>query len=108
MIDLENKKWDIYAYGMDAITADLQHATTERIAMYFPDIYLQDIARLQGNIDLLIGVDFCVIMPNVIKTVGNVQLLQNQFEHCIRGSFYEGDEAQKGHNKMEIQATICY
>ena len=105
LIDLENRKWDIYAYGMDEITADLQHVTTERIATYFPDIYLQDIARPQGKVDLLIGVDFCVIMPNVIKTVGNVQLLQNQFGYCIRGSFYEEDEAQEGHTKMEIKSN---
>ena len=36
---------------------------------------------------MLIGVDSCTMMPTVVKTVGNCQLLENQFGYCIRGSF---------------------
>ncbi|XP_043233388.1 uncharacterized protein LOC122387340 [Amphibalanus amphitrite] len=36
---------------------------------------------------MLIGIDCCVLMPDVVETVGSLQLLKNQFGYCIRGCY---------------------
>ena len=62
---------------------------TSSVAKLFRGIQSQDIERPQGNVDMLIGIDHCVIMPQVIETVGTLQLLENQFGFCIRGTHDE-------------------
>ena len=96
LVDLEGKSHVICAFGMDEITSCLQHINTEQISARFPEIRKTDILRPKGEIDLLIGVDQCTIMPTVIKTVGNIQLLKNQFGYCVRGSFRETESMETG------------
>ena len=93
LADLEGKIWSVTAFGIDEITANIHQVNIEHIKKNFPDIDIMEIIRPEGKIDMLIGVDSCVIMPNVIRTIGNSQLLKNQFGYCIRGSFgTKGDE----------------
>ena len=68
----------------------------DRIVAWFPDITETDIPRPTGEVDMLIGVDQCAIMPTVIKTVGNIQLLKNQFGYCVRGSFCATESMESG------------
>ena len=87
LTDLSGKVWTICAYGIDEITANIQQIDLEDIKIQFPDIDIMEISRPAGNIDMLIGVDSCFILPTVIRTTRNCQLLKNQFGYCVRGSF---------------------
>ena len=44
-----------------------------------------NLSRPHGFVELLLGLDYCILLPNVIKTVGDLQLLRNQFGYTIRG-----------------------
>ena len=85
LIDSEEKRWEVHAFGIDEITSELDPFNTSSVAPLFRDIQPQDIERPYGTVDMLIGIDCCVIMQEVIETVGNRQLLKNQFGYCIRG-----------------------
>ena len=87
LLDLAGETWTVSAYGIDEITANLQQVDIQDIKSRFPEVDAAKLRRPQGQIDMLIGVDSCTMMPTVVKTVGNCQLLENQFGYCIRGSF---------------------
>lgn len=42
--------------------------------------------RPSGKIDMLIGIDYCELFPPVIRKGGKLQLLENSFGYCLRGS----------------------
>ena len=96
--DLKGKIWTVQAYEIDEITANLNQVDTQQIQSHFPEIDASIITKPEGKIDMLIGVDSCAIMPIVVKTVGNCQLLENQFGLCVRGSFK---------SKCETGRTTC-
>ncbi|XP_043234175.1 uncharacterized protein LOC122387784 isoform X1 [Amphibalanus amphitrite] len=87
LVDLVGKIWIVDAYGIDDITSNLQRVDIRQVEGRFPGIDISKFTKPEGKIDMLIGVDFCTMMPTVVKTVGNSQLLENQFGFCIRGSF---------------------
>ena len=60
------------------ITIAHQQVDLSEIANKF-EIREKDIQRPEGRIELLIGSDYCALMPQVIKTVDNVQLMSNEF-----------------------------
>ena len=96
LVDLDGRTHAICAFGMDEITSCLQHVNMEQVAARFPDISITDSSRPKGEVYFLIGVDQCAIMPTVIKTVGNIQLLKNQFGYCVRGSLCETKPVGRG------------
>ena len=63
-----------------------------------------DILRPNSNVDLLIGADYCSIMPRVIRTVNNLQLLQNTFGLCVRGK----TDWKHSDIKCNINVRICH
>ena len=68
LVDLEGRIHEICVYGMDEITSCLQRVNMDQIATRFPNLNETEIKRPTGEVDLLIGVDQCAIMPTVIKT----------------------------------------
>lgn len=49
--------------------------------------------RPEGPIDILLGIDHCELLPEVVQTQGKLQLLKNSFIYCLRGlqrNNYEG------------------
>lgn len=45
-----------------------------------------EIDRPTGKVDLLIGADNSSMIPEVVRTIDNLQLVQNNFGMCVRGS----------------------
>ncbi|XP_068229330.1 uncharacterized protein [Palaemon carinicauda] len=84
--DLEGKHWYITAYGIEEITSEACKVDLINIVLLFDDIRLSDVERPFGEIELLVGSDWCTLMPQVKQSVGNLQLMQNMFGYCIRGS----------------------
>ncbi|XP_068247848.1 uncharacterized protein [Palaemon carinicauda] len=84
--DLEGKHWYITAYGIEEITSEACKVDLTNIVLLFDDIRLSDVERPFGEIELSVGSDWCTLMPQVKQSVGNLQLMQNMFGYCIRGS----------------------
>ena len=84
LFDLYGTEWNLNVIGLDQITTDYSHVNIKEIANIF-ELTESDIERPKGTVDLLIGVDYCSLLPQVVKTKNNLQLLQNSFGFCIRG-----------------------
>ncbi|KAK3089754.1 hypothetical protein FSP39_006215 [Pinctada imbricata] len=95
LCDQTGKIWQIRAYGIDEITANIAKVEISEVTQFFPKIKNSDIYRPYGKVHLLVGSDCCAILPVKVDNVGNLQLLQNQFGYCLRGS----------HEKLQISAT---
>ena len=76
--DRSGKEKCIEVCGISEITIAHQQVDLSEIAKKF-EIQEEDIQRPEGRIELLIGSDYCTLMPQVIKTVDNVQLMSNEF-----------------------------
>ena len=104
LIDSDEKCWEVHAFGIDEITSELNPVNTSSVAKLFRGIQPQDIKRPYGSIDMLIGIDCCVIMPEVVETVGSLQLLKNQFGYCIRGIHDQySNSLSSGKNDCQIK-----
>ena len=106
MIDANEKLWEVHAYGIEEITSALDKFDVSSVASLFHNIQPEDIERPHGNVDMLIGIGCCAIMPIVVETIGNLQLLRNQFGYCIRGCLIE-EVAPSGQVQIIIGSNIC-
>ena len=76
---------EIIAIGIDEISTKMSSLDMSEIAYLFNGITPKDIRRPKGHIDILIGVDYCDLLPEVVQTQGKLQLLKNSFGYCVRG-----------------------
>lgn len=74
------------AIGNDEISAKIAKIETSNVVRVFTGITVEDIKRPEGHIDILIGTDYCELLPEVVQTRDKLQLLKNPFGYCIRGS----------------------
>lgn len=86
LTDTDGKIWKIKVYGMNKITAVISKVNVHGVVKFFKGINEGDIARSEGKVDLLIGADCCILLPEKIDQIGNLQLMRNQFGYCLRGS----------------------
>ena len=90
--DQARKEKVIEVCGISEITVAHHQVDLSSVAKKL-EVLERDIQRPEGRIELLIGSDYCTLMPQVIKTVDNVQLMSNEFGFCIRGRVEDqGDE----------------
>ena len=73
----------IEACGIDEISSNVNKTDLSEIAKLF-GVHTWQIARPEGKMELLIGSDYCDLLPTVVKTNGNLQLLQGNFGLCVR------------------------
>ena len=64
LVDLYGTEWNLNVCGLDQITTDHKHIDMKEIANIL-DINEKEIERPQSKVDLLIGVDYCSILPRV-------------------------------------------
>lgn len=83
--DCQGKTHVVRACGISEITSEACPVDTNSVAPLL-GVSDKDIERPHGKIDLLIGSDYCGLLPSVIRTVGNLQLMHGPFGYCIRGS----------------------
>ena len=84
----------IKACGISEITSETSEVDMDTVADLL-GVQPKDIERPHGKIDLLIGSDYCKLLPYVVKTVGNLQLMQGPFGYCVRGS----------HPRLKVKGT---
>lgn len=102
--DQVGKQKVIEVCGISEITTAHHKVDLSELAKKF-EVQERDIQRPEGRIELLIGSDCCTVMPKVIKTVDNVQLMSNEFGLCIRGRV-DDKEDEKGY-LVQINHVSC-
>ncbi|CAC5363778.1 unnamed protein product [Mytilus coruscus] len=75
-----------YVIPLTDLRAEVARVDMSRVDQLFKGINKNDIQRPTGQVDILIGTDCCILMPNKEEQIGNLQLMRNQFGYCIRGS----------------------
>ncbi|XP_068229326.1 uncharacterized protein [Palaemon carinicauda] len=85
LIDKSGKVWNVNAVGINEITAKIKEVDLSRVSELFEGISNLELNRPHGEIDMLIGADYCEILPRVVETNKGLQLLENQFGFSIRG-----------------------
>lgn len=63
MYNLGNE-WKVQACGIKKVKANLYFANVDHTALLFPGITKEDIRRTTGKVDLLIGRDCCILLPD--------------------------------------------
>lgn len=77
--DNAGNNYELKATGMDDISAQGPVVELSQVSTIFPDVNIGVIARPSGKVDMLIGTDYCELLPQVIRTKGKLQLLKNCF-----------------------------
>lgn len=85
LMDLDGKIWEIEVCAMEEISSPVKKLNLSE-AISLLDLESLDVSRPEGKLDLLIGSDYASLLPQVVKSVGNLQLCMNVFGYCIRGS----------------------
>ena len=83
--DCHDKIHKVRACGISEITSEACSVDTSSMAALL-GVQGKDIERPHGKIDLLIGSDYCGLLPSVVQITGNLQLMQGPFGYYIRGS----------------------
>ena len=81
---MNDDEWLIKACWIEKISSIVNKTDLSEIAKLF-GVHTWQIARPEGKMELLIGSDYCDLLPTVVKTNGNLQLLQGNFGLCVRG-----------------------
>ena len=84
LLDEAGRECMIEACGIEEISSNLNKTDMSEIAKLF-GVQPWQIARPEGKIELLIRSDYCDLLPKVVKTNGNLQLLQGDLGFCVRG-----------------------
>ncbi|XP_063591692.1 uncharacterized protein LOC134768817 [Penaeus indicus] len=87
LTDKQGNNVNITAYGIDEITSCINKVNLSHVKHLFKSTDVCQLDRPHGKIDLLIGADYCSLIPTVKETVGeNLQLMESRFGMCVRGS----------------------
>lgn len=77
LVDLNGKVWCISACGIDEATSPVGKVNCQTLVQHFPRLAGSHFWRPHGAIELLIGIDHCSLLPQVIESTENLQLMQN-------------------------------
>ena len=78
-------EYELKAVGMDEISAQAPDVDFSQLSNIFPDMDMKMI-RPNGKIDMLIGIDYCELFPQLVRADGKLQLVENNFGYCLRGN----------------------
>ena len=96
----------ITALGMDENAADIPYVDLSKIGYKFPGFNPDILDRPKGTVDMLVGLDHCDILPNVIQTFDKLQLLENAFGFCIRGVLSDNTSLNINNNHYTVCARV--
>ena len=86
LVDLDGNTWCISACGIDEVTSPVEEVNYQTLIQHFPRLVDSHFWRPHGTIDLLIGIDHCGLLPQVIESTENLRLMKNSFGYVLRGS----------------------
>ena len=73
-------------YGIENISSGMKKVDTQNIKQLFPNTNLDDIPAVEGEIDVLIGLEYAVYHPQIIHSNDNLIVSGNVFGKCISGT----------------------
>ena len=86
LCDQEERKVPFTVYGIQAISTPLTEILLNKVIHLFPGIVEEDVKRLSGEVDVLIGMDYAAFHPQMLKNVDHLVLYGNRFGKCLGGS----------------------
>ncbi|XP_038055192.1 uncharacterized protein LOC119727399 [Patiria miniata] len=86
LVDGQGYTVNIFAYGIDRITADIENIDVHRVPSLFDDVSDTEIERPRGQVDLLIGFEYAGYHPTRLKAVDHLLVLENRFGKCLGGT----------------------
>ena len=85
--------WELLVCEMNEITAETERIDVQMLKGIFPEVDTEKLKRPHGKADILIGTDYCKLLPEKVEQTDNLQLMKGPFGYCVRGS----------HNDLEMK-----
>ena len=86
LVDRQGHTVQIFAYGIDRITADIDNIDVHSVLSLFDDVDAKEVERPRGQVDLLIGYEYAGYHPTRLKAVDHLVVLENRFGKCLGGT----------------------
>ena len=86
LVDEDNKTTYVQVYGVETISSNINEVDISGLKSWFQMKCTEKICNSQGTVDVLIGINYASIQPQVEQSVGNLVLYRNKFGSCIAGS----------------------
>lgn len=104
LTDKTGKVWNVDAVGINEISARIKKVDLSKMPELFVGISRSDVDRPHGEIDMLIGTNYCELLPIVVQTNKGLQVQENQFGFSIRGRHEEitGQPNTSNHTLVRI------
>ena len=106
--DKNGDMWQIPVYGMEELTSKQPYVDMKIVCQWFDIKETAEVSRPVGPVDVLVGTDWCKLLPNKVAEKGNLQPLKNQFGYCIRGNHPQLKFRSGGVNKNNWSRWVVY
>jgi hypothetical protein len=83
--------------GYEQVTSEIGQCNVANVTKLFKGITEKDMKRPTGSVDLLIGTDCCMLLPEKVAEVGNLQLMKNNCGYLLQGK----------HELLKTVANTC-
>ena len=77
LLDTTREEVGVRAIGMDELTRETRGMDLTRVYQQFPEVPMSELERPEGQVDLLLGLDYAGYLPKVEKIQGHLLLLRS-------------------------------
>ena len=89
LVDSQGKTMFVKVYGVGKISPPVSNVNFARIAYLFPNTSMSPMhSPSSPDIDVCVGSNYAGYHPTKERSVGNLQLMKNQFGYCIGGDYF--------------------
>ena len=89
-------------YGIQKISSSIEAIETDRFAVMF-GVHPEDIRRPEGEVDVLIGLQYAGFHPDKQKAINHLVLFANRFGACLGGTHHQlTEKTEKLVQEVEI------
>ncbi|XP_042883833.1 uncharacterized protein LOC122260556 [Penaeus japonicus] len=102
LVDKWGKKHNIVATGIDEIASPVSKIDISELSHMFSSVDWKNFKRPFGDLDMLIGTDYSILLPQPIARADRLELTENVFGFSIRGCL----PAENGSKYLGTKAEI--
>ena len=77
---------ELVAYGIPKISTSIKPIKINSVVELFPGTCNADVTRPEGEVDLLVGLDYAAFHPQIIQNKDHLVLYRNRFGKCLGGT----------------------
>ena len=85
LVTKDDKSIPFKVYGIESISNNIKPIDKGNIKHLFPNTDLHDVRMIKGEIDVLIGLEYAGLHPQIIASNNNLIISANVFGKCISG-----------------------